>query len=106
VAADLVMYMTSAAVQKERAIRGSFNPTRPALYKDAEVIAANGFMASLLGTFESSVARPSALAGLKYPAVSLALTDAAHDVLARKSTPEAAVRKLEGQLRLVRRERW
>jgi trehalose/maltose transport system substrate-binding protein len=106
VAADLVMYMSSAAVQKDRAIRGSFNPTRPALYKDPEVIAANGFMASLLGTFENSVARPSALAGLKYPSVSLALTDAAHDVLARKTTAEAAVRKLEGQLKLVRRERW
>lgn len=106
VAADLVMHMTSAAVQKERAIRGSFNPTRPALYKDPEVIAANAFMANLLGTFEESVARPSALAGLKYPALSLALTDAAHDVLARKTTAEAALRKLEGRLKLVRREHW
>lgn len=106
VAADLVLHMTSAAVQKDRAIRGSFNPTRPALYKDPEVIAANVFMASLLGTFEASVARPSGEAGLKYPSVSLALSHAAHDVLARKATPEAAVRKLEGQLKLVRRDRW
>jgi trehalose/maltose transport system substrate-binding protein len=106
VAADLVLHMASAAVQKDRAIRGSFNPTRPALYKDPEVIAANGFMASLLGTFEESVARPSGEAGLKYPSVSLALSNAAHDVLGRKATPEAAVRKLEGQLKLVRRERW
>ena len=106
VAADLVLHMASAAVQKDRAIRGSFNPTRPALYKDPEVIAANGFMASLLGTFEDSVARPSGEAGLKYPSVSLALANAAHDVLGRKATPEAAVRKLEGQLKLVRRERW
>lgn len=106
VAADLVMHMTSAAVQKERAIRGSFNPTRPALYQDPEVIAANQFMASLLSTFQESVARPSALAGLKYPALSLALTDTVHDVLARKTTAEAALRKLEGKLKLVRRERW
>ncbi len=106
VAADLVLHMASAAVQKDRAIRGSFNPTRPALYKDPEVIAANGFMASLLGTFEESVARPSGEAGLKYPSVSLALSNAAHDVLGRKATPEAALRKLEGQLKLVRRERW
>ena len=63
-------------------------------------------MASLLGTFEESVARPSGQAGLKYPSVSLALSNAAHDVLGRKATPEAAVRKLEGQLKLVRRERW
>lgn len=106
VAADLVLHMASAAVQKDRAIRGSFNPTRPALYRDPEVIAANAFMASLLGTFEESVARPSGEAGLKYPSVSLALANAAHDVLGRKATPEAAVRKLEGQLKLVRRERW
>ena len=105
-AADLVMYMTSAAVQKDRAIRFSFNPTRPALYEDAEVVAANTFMAGLLTTFKESVARPSGLAGIKYPAVSLALTDAAHDVLARKTTPEAALRKLEGKLKLVRREQW
>lgn len=105
-AASLVMYMTSAAIQKDRAIRFSFNPTRPALYQDTEVIAANPFMASLLPTFRDAVARPSGLAGLKYPALSLALSNAAHDVLARKSTPEAALRKLEGQLKLVRRERW
>jgi len=106
VAADLVLHMASAPVQKERAIRSSFNPTLPALYKDPEVIAANAFMASLLGTFEESVARPSGEAGLKYPAVSLALANAAHDVLGRKATPEAAVRKLEGQLKLARRDRW
>jgi trehalose/maltose transport system substrate-binding protein len=106
VAADLVLHLTSAAVQKDRAIRGSFNPTRPALYKDPEVIAANAFMASLLTTFEESVARPSGEAGLKYPSVSLALSNTAHDVLARKATPEAAARKLEGQLKLARRDRW
>jgi trehalose/maltose transport system substrate-binding protein len=105
-AASLVMYMTSAAIQKDRAVRFSFNPTRPALYQDADVVQANPFMASLLPTFENAVARPSGIAGLKYPAVSLALTDAAHDVLARKASPEAALRKLEGQLKLVRRERW
>jgi trehalose/maltose transport system substrate-binding protein len=106
VAADLVLHMASAEVQKVRAMRGSFNPTRPALYKDAEVIAANPFMSSLLDTFENAVARPSGETGLKYPSVSLALSNAAHDVLGRKATPEAAVRKLEGQLKLVRRERW
>ena len=106
VAADLVLHMASAEVQKVRAMRGSFNPTRPALYKDPEVIAANPFMSSLLDTFENAVARPSGQAGLKYPSVSLALSNAAHDVLGRKATPEAALRKLEGQLKLVRRERW
>ena len=106
VAADLVLYMTSAAVQKSRAIGAGFNPTRPALYQDAQVAAANPFMASLLQTFEESVARPSGLSGLKYPALSLALTNTAHDVLAGKISAEAGVRKLEGQLKLVRRDAW
>ncbi|WP_313951250.1 ABC transporter substrate-binding protein, partial [Accumulibacter sp.] len=43
-AADLVLYMTSTAVQKDRALRGSFNPTIPALYQDAEILQANPFM--------------------------------------------------------------
>ena len=105
-AADLVLYMTSAAVQKERAIRAAFNPTRPALYQDPEVASANPFMARLLSTFENAVARPSGLAGQKYPALSLALTNAAHDVLAGKTPADAALRKLEGQLKLVRRDKW
>ena len=105
-AASLAMYLTSAAVQKDRAIRFGFNPTRPALYQDGDVTAANPFMAELLPTFQSAVARPSGLTGLKYPAVTLAFTHAAHDALGRKATPEAALRKLEGQLKLVRRERW
>ena len=106
VAASLVLHMTSAAVQKERAIQGSFNPTRPALYQDPEVLASNPFMGSLLAMFETAVARPSGLAGLKYPALSLSFWDAANSVLAGKASGEAAVRKLEGKLKLVRREQW
>lgn len=106
IAASLVMHMTSAAVQKARAIQGSYNPTRPALYRDPEVLASNPFMGGLLAMFESAVARPSGLAGLKYPALSLAFWNTAHDVLAGKTSGEAALRKLEGKLRLVRREQW
>ena len=105
-AASLVLHMTSAAVQKDRAVNGAFNPSRPALYLDPEIIAANPFMASLAGILGTAVARPSGLAGIKYPAVSLAFWDATHDVLSKKTTGEAAVRKLEGKLKLVRREQW
>ena len=105
-AASLVLHMTSAAVQKDRAVRGAFNPSRPALYLDPEVVAANPFMASLAGILGTAVARPSGLAGIKYPAVSLAFWDATHDVLRKKTTGEAAVRKPEGKLKLVRREQW
>jgi trehalose/maltose transport system substrate-binding protein len=106
IAADLVLYMTSAAVQKDRAIKGSFNPTRPALYDDRDINAANPFMAGLRDVFVGAVTRPSTVAGLKYPAVSQAFWDATHNVLSREQTGEEAVRRLEAKLTLVRRFKW
>src|ERR1041384_7784113 len=40
-AADLVMYLTSAAEQKRRAMTASLNPTIPSLYSDKDIAAAN-----------------------------------------------------------------
>lgn len=106
VAADLVMYMTSAAVQKTRAIDGSFNPTLPALYKDKDVIAANEFMGSLAEVFANSVARPTTATGLKYPQVSQSFWNAAHEVMSKRATGEEAVAKLDSRLKQIRRKHW
>jgi trehalose/maltose transport system substrate-binding protein len=106
IAADLVMYMTSAQVQKARAIGGSFNPTLPALYQDREVIAANAFMANLQEVFANSVARPTSATGLKYPQVSQSFYNAAHEVMSGRATGEEAVRRLEKRLRQIRRKHW
>lgn len=105
-AASLVMYLTSAEIQKQRAIGGSFNPTLPALYGDAEVLAANPFMGELLDVFTHAVARPASVTGLKYPEVSQSLWDAAHGVLAGKTSGAEAVKRLEGDLRRVKRRGW
>jgi trehalose/maltose transport system substrate-binding protein len=106
IAADLVMYMTSAHVQKARAIGGSFNPTLPALYKDKDIIAANDFMSSLADVFANSVARPTTATGLKYPPVSQSFYNAAHEVMSKRSTGEEAVKKLESRLKQIRRKHW
>jgi len=106
IAADLVMYMTSAHVQKARAIGGSFNPTLPALYKDKDIIAANDFMSSLAEVFANSVARPTTATGLKYPPVSQSFYNAAHEVMSKRSTGEEAVKKLESRLKQIRRKHW
>ena len=106
IAADLVMYMTSAAVQKTRAIDGSFNPTLPALYKDKDVIAANEFMGSLAEVFANSVARPTTATGLKYPQVSQSFWNAAHEVMSKRATGEEAVAKLDSRLKQIRRKHW
>jgi len=106
VAADLVMFMTSEAIEKERAIKGSYNPTRPALYKDKEVLAANPFMGQLFDVFTGAVARPATVTGVKYPEVSQAFWDATHDVLAKKAGAADAIARLEGRLKQIKRRSW
>jgi trehalose/maltose transport system substrate-binding protein len=98
--------MTSAHVQKARAIGGSFNPTLPALYKDKDIIAANDFMSSLADVFANSVARPTTATGLKYPPVSQSFYNAAHEVMSKRTTGEEAVKKLESRLKQIRRKHW
>ncbi len=106
IAADLVLYMTSAKVQKARAIGGSFNPTLPALYQDKDITTANDFMSSLSDVFANSVARPTTATGLKYPQVSQSFYNAAHEVMSQRATGEEAVKKLESRLKQIRRKHW
>jgi len=106
IAADLVMYLTSAEGQKYRAINGSYNPTIAALYKDKEVLAANPFFGSLYEVFTNAVPRPATATGAKYPEVSSAFWNATHDVLSGTSTAEDSLKKLEGKLKQVKRSGW
>ena len=106
-AADLVMHMTSAAVQKDRAMRGSFNPTLGALYKDPDVIKANPFMGELYGTFTSAVGRPTTVTGARYNQVSNQFWNATHEVLSGKAKADEALGRLEQSLnRLSRGGKW
>jgi trehalose/maltose transport system substrate-binding protein len=106
-AADLVMYMTGAQVQKYRAIKGSFNPTIPALYKDKDIIQASPFMAELYPTFSSAVPRPSTVTAVKYNQVSNQFWNATHDVLSGKAKAAEALAQLDGSLkRLAPGGRW
>ncbi|HWP20550.1 MAG TPA: ABC transporter substrate-binding protein [Burkholderiaceae bacterium] len=107
VAADLVMYMTSEAVQKERALKGSFNPTIPALYKDAEILKANPFMGELLDTFLNAVARPATVTGTRYNQVSNQFWNAVHDVMSGRVRADASLQRLDDSLqRIGRGGRW
>src|SRR5205807_6350768 len=62
-AADLVLFLTSAAEQKRRAIKAGFHPTYPSLYSDKDILAANPFFASLADVFKNAVPRPSTVTG-------------------------------------------
>lgn len=106
-AAELVLYMTSAAVQKERALSGAYNPTLPALYRDADIARVNPFMAELADTFTNAVARPTAISGARYNQVSNQFWNAAHEVLSGRTAPDDALARLEATLqRLSRGGKW
>jgi trehalose/maltose transport system substrate-binding protein len=106
-AADLVMYMTGPEVQKERAIKGSYNPTIQELYKDGDIRKTNPFMGSLLRTFTSAIARPTSVTGSRYNQVSSEFQNAVHEVLSKTAKPEEAMARLNTRLhQLSRGGKW
>lgn len=102
-AADLVMYLTSKEVQKDRAVRGSYNPTIVSLYKDADVLKANPFFGDLYETFVGAVPRPATVTGVKYNEVSAAFWNTAHDVLSGTAKADEGLKKLEAKIESIRR---
>lgn len=105
-ATDLVLYLTSMAEQKRRAIAASYNPTMPALYKDADVLKAVPFFGSLYDVFTNAVARPAATTKSKYSQVSNAFASSVYSVLTKKAEPAAALKSLEAQLARVKGRGW
>lgn len=106
-AADLVLFLTSAERQKVRAVRGSYNPTRPALYEDAEVLAVSPFFDTLYETFETANPRPARATGTRYNRVSFAFSRAIHEILSDGIAPAPRLAELERDLlRLSRGGQW
>lgn len=102
-AADLVMYLSSRQVQKDRAIRGSYNPTIVSLYKDAEVLGSNPFFGELYETFTGAVPRPATVTGAKYNEVSAAFWNTAHDALSGTVPADKGLPKLQAKIESIRR---
>lgn len=106
-AIELVRYLTSAAEQKRRALVGSYNPTRPALYQDQAILETNPFYADLADIFTHAVPRPSTVTGAEYNRVSNAFWSAVHSVLSGSRTAKSALTRLQAQLeRLRHRGKW
>jgi trehalose/maltose transport system substrate-binding protein len=103
-ATDLVRYLTSSEVQKARAIKGSFQPTIPALYNDKDVIAANPFFKDLAA--RKPIARPSTVTGAKYNEVSSAFWTAVHNVLTGKTNATTSFADLEKKLNQIKGSGW
>jgi len=102
VAADLVRYLTSAAVQKQRALTGSYAPTIMRLYDDPEILATHPFFAKLRPILENAVLRPVVQTGDNYMAVTTYFWDAVHNVLQGQGTAADNLNALQNQLRLVK----
>ena len=106
-AASLVMALTGRAEQKRRALAGGFNPTLPALYRDAEIRRANPYYDVMAEALAHAVARPAAVTGTRYNRVSSAFSNAVHAVLAGQADAATALRSLERNLmRTSRGGRW
>lgn len=97
-AAELVLYLVSPEVQKERALRLSNLPTIEALYTDAEIAEQIPFIAQLVPVFQNASPRPSTVTADKYNDVSVAYFTAVHSVLTGEAEAATAMEDLEVQL--------
>jgi len=105
-AAQLVAFLTSTEQQKKRAIAASYNPTRPALYRDPDILTANPFFGELLGPLQNAAARPSRIAGPHYNHLSSDVFRAAHDILAGAPAKQRVAQLVEELERLKYRAGW
>lgn len=98
-AADFVLFLTSAEKQLENAIGRSLLPTRTAVYEDPELLDSGAaFMAEFLPVFEGAVARPSTVTAPNYLQASQLFFSAVHNVLTGQEDAETAVALLEADL--------
>jgi trehalose/maltose transport system substrate-binding protein len=93
--ADLVRYLSSAEIQKKRAMAFSILPTLPGLYSDPDVLAKNPFFKIMQDVFNNAVARPSTVTGADYNQVSTALFQNVNKVLTGAESGKDAVVQVE-----------
>ena len=97
-AAMLVRFLASPEEQARRCRKPTEPPTIPALYKNADVLAANPYISRVLQAREGAALRPSVPAGKMYPEVSRAYFVAVHAVLTQKQIAAQAASDLQEQL--------
>ena len=98
VATDLVLYLTSAEVQKARALLAGQLPTIQSLYDDPEIAAANSLIPRWKEVFINAVARPSAPTKVKYNEVSAKFWSAVPETLSGTTPAPDSLELLEVDL--------
>ena len=105
-AVKLVMYLSSAEVQKKRAIDLSALPTREALYDDADSAKAQPIIPNWKSVFQNAVPRPSAPTKTKYNEVSNLFWSAVHDTLSGNGSAADNLEQLEAKLTDLKGDSW
>ena len=91
----LVRWLSSPEVSKQLALKGSFHPVFPSVYKDPEVLAAVPWFADALPVVETARARPVTP---MYRAISDALRINTNTVMAGVKTPQQALDEIEQRI--------
>jgi len=105
-AIKLVLYLSSAEVQKKRAIDLSALPTRIAVYDDADVAKAQPIIPNWKSVFQNAVPRPSAPTKTKYNEVSNLFWSAVHDTLSGNGSAKDNLETLEAKLTDLKGAGW
>lgn len=95
-AVGLIRWMSSPEVSKQLALKGSFHPVFPSVYKDPEVLAAVPWFADALPVVESARPRPVTPV---YRAISDALRINTNTVMAGIKSPEQALDEIEQRVK-------
>jgi len=102
----LVRLLVSEEVQKKAFMLMGQSPALMSLYNDPEMLAKSPTLPQMRDVFASAIARPSTPTKRQFPAVSKAISNAAYDVLSKRSNGTKAVADLEGRLKRLRGTGW
>lgn len=98
-AIQVVRYLTSSAIQRQRMMASSVIPSRTNLLNDAGLLEDSGLKGWLEEHWrEGMFSRPSAVTGKKYDAISRAYSKAIHDAISGKQDTHEALTGLHTEL--------
>src|SRR5260370_2166577 len=92
---DFVKCFSSAEVEKQVALELCGMPSRPALYRDQDILNKYPWFAKLPALFDHAVARPSSQLGAKYNRLSYLVSHQIDLFLRHSETAEETVHKIE-----------
>ncbi len=104
-AADLIRFLTSSEIQKERIAEGAL-PTIKGLYQNKDVLKSAPYLADLFEAYNSTVNRPSAVTGKRYTDVSEAFRNGITDIIQGKIPVKEGLVKLEADLNKIKGAGW